>query len=362
MKKALVFILALCMILSLAACGSDSTDSTDSAANNTATVSDPDPGKAAEEAVNQAAAIKCKHLGVVVAGLTNEWMVTLANRCQNYSNRYGIECTVVSYDNEIARQVSCIENLATAGCDAIFYTAGDPKPLLDVTEKYKNEGILMISYIGVYDSDKYYTINIVGGDPKDSGEKLAELASAWVDETFPDAGEGEVGVVIIGARSYDEGTRKTEGMYHVFDINPKCALLKEYLLGAAEGDPTVQAGTFSYAAQVEFGDRINVIFCVFDGFAVGANEAFMGFDADLSKIGIFTIDCGTAICDMIMQSETDDALIRGAVAGQDAATLLFDYLTGDPELNEMNEYVTGPVIVDSPTVAAEYKEFLTSLD
>lgn len=206
MKKTFALLLALCLVLGLAACGAPATAST------TAPATAPAAETSAPADAGDTPAINYKHLGVVVPGLANEFWVSCANACTEMAKQYGIECTVVSYDNEIARELTCIENLATAGCDAIFYCANDPVALEDVSQRYKNEGITMIPYAGIFDNKDCYSVSIPVGQ-REMAIACANMASEWVDKTFPDAGEGEVGVIILGGRNAAEFTNKTDGFW-----------------------------------------------------------------------------------------------------------------------------------------------------
>lgn len=361
MKRTLAIILVLCMAVSLAACGAssapeikpaetkapvevNSTESTDSA-------NAPEAGK-----------INCTHLGVVVPGLANEFWITCAKACENLAKEYGIKCTVVSYDSEIAKELTCIENLATAGCDAIFYCANDPAALEDISRRYKDEGIMMIPYAGIFSDKDCYSVSIPVGQ-KEMAVAMCEVASDWVDKQFPDAEDGSVGVVILGGRSAEEFTNKTEGFWEIENINPKCKVLKEYLLGGAEGSGDVQGATFCDMAQVEFGTAVNVVLCLYDGFMIGANESYMRYDGfeDRSDVAVFGCDCSSAICDMIIASETGGSVIRGATANAVAAERLFAVLTGTAELNENNETDLNMARVTAEN-AAEYKEYLGGFD
>lgn len=336
------------------------TGSTTTTPDEAPVITDENLGAAGSEI--EMSAITYKHLGCAIPGLSNEFWVAFDHAVKALAAEANLPITVVSYDGEVAKELICIDNLATLGCDVIFFVANDPAAVADISRKYKDQGILMVPYAGIFEDPTCYSVSIPVGQ-YEMGEAMAEVASEWVDKQFPDAEDGSVGVLILGGRFAPEFTNKTDGLYEIENINSKCKILKEYLLGGAEGSQDVQGATFCDMAQVEFGTGCNVILCLGDAFMIGANESYMRYDGfeDRSNVGVFGMDCNSAICNLLLDSVEGKSVIRGATANAVAPERLFAVLSGTAVLNEKNETDLNLARV-TPENAEEYLAYLAKYE
>lgn len=122
-------------------------------------------------------------------------------------------CTVQILDasSNVATQTNQIQNAVTTGVDLIYvFPAGDGASYSDVLNQAKEAGVKTLMSNN-YPGDDVVDC-FVGNDEFQMGVMMAKLVSDWAEETFPDAGAGEVPVLICESSFNENAIRRCLGM------------------------------------------------------------------------------------------------------------------------------------------------------
>lgn len=114
-KRMMTLVLATLMVLSLAACGGETAN--DSAAGGNDTPSDAEPEVKEEETASASGEIK---VGFAQCEVTNNWRTVQTQSIVDEAEKRGIELIVTYGDNDVAQQVSNIEDMLAQGIDYLL--------------------------------------------------------------------------------------------------------------------------------------------------------------------------------------------------------------------------------------------------
>ena len=107
----------------------------------------------------------------------------------------GAKVQVVDGGDDVTNQINQIQNAVTSGADIVYiFPAGDGSTYYDVLQTARKAGtktIMSNNYAGEGGADVY-----VGSDEFQMGVMMSAMVSEWADEVYPDAGAGEVEVLI----------------------------------------------------------------------------------------------------------------------------------------------------------------------
>jgi ABC-type sugar transport system substrate-binding protein len=333
-KKLLSVLLAAAMGLSLMACGGTDTasDNSDAAGtNDTVANADADADTPSTEASAIAQDVTSglpegAKIGFSTITLGSEFFSQLDDACREYFEAAGYEMITVSCEGNSATQISDIENLISMNCDAIVLFASDPAAIEDVCATAVAEGIKVYPIATSFSNRDAYTY-IQGTNQYDTGVNCAEMASRWIDETFPDAEDGSIEVAIIGNTQGQEASDRTDGMYTLADINSKVKIVEMFDLSGAN-DSQVKAQEYADTIYTKYPDCKVVLAYGVDS-ELGANERFMANGVNVPEFAIFGVDTSEVAYQEIQKSITNESCIRGTVnLGDDLALNIFDLLTG----------------------------------
>ena len=138
------------------------------------------------------------------------------------------------------------------------------------------------------------------------------MASDWIDETFPDAGDGEIDVLLIGSTSSPEMAVRSENMERITE-NPKVTMHRQ----DTQDSNSTDAGRNATENEFMVKDDYDVVLCMNASTALGADSYLMSASSpvkDPSKIAIFTVDETAEIDEKILASKDNGSIIRGTVS------------------------------------------------
>ena len=170
----------------------NSESSTASGSNSESTGGNTGTGEKLENVVLCLANASDNYIGTVVGE-------TIKAACEEA----GANVQVVDAANNTSTHVNQIQNAATQGADLIYvFPAGDGPTYAEVlksvmSNNYPGDGVL----------DCY-----VGNDEFQMGAMMAAMVSEYIDETWPDAGAGEVPVLTLEASFNENAIRRCLGM------------------------------------------------------------------------------------------------------------------------------------------------------
>lgn len=293
----------------------------------------------------------------------------------------GAKVQVLDAGSNFATQANQIQNAVTQGAEIIYvFPAGDAVAYHDVLVAARDAGVkVMVSnnYPGDGAADAY-----VGNDEFVMGVMMAALLSKWVDATYPDAGEGEVTVLIVEAAFNNNMIRRDLGMRMVAEKFLRQADVASIYFMKTDGDPVdyvdangnlvaVDEPTGGLILDAEghaqlnpyYDPRVSLVeYANRNSAGVDATEALNAVDAtlalgykdlravisygdtgaalssklmdlsnagvldsDLNKLAVFCSDLTDTNKALIMQSATNASLLRGVMASGDLIATLMGF-------------------------------------
>lgn len=189
-----------------------------------------------------------KDLGMLVPTLQSEFFISLSNDLKDYLAAKGYNLTVMSYDGDINKSISIVENFTIQGVDGIIAMVGDKSS--DAALKAAMDKGIKVIEAGVLTD--YYHLGLVG-DNKDIGTRIGEMAAeyintelggtaevlAFVNDDNPDMGDrsssmveallkNAPGVTIVGKVNYAQVGEASAAMENYFQKNPNIKVVVSF--------------------------------------------------------------------------------------------------------------------------------------
>ncbi len=346
MKNLVALLMVMTITLGLVACSSNSDSTADSSneTSDTGSITNQSVSTAAQEIADETADEVTSSgrptegngkIGFSTLTLGSEFFSQLDTAVHERFEAAGYEVVTVSCEMNATTQVIDIENLITMDCEAIMLFVVDPEAITDVLLKAREAGIKVYPIAATFTNREAYDA-ILGTDQYATGTGAAEMASEWIDKTFPDAEDGSIEVAIIGNTASVDATKRTNGMKTLTEINSKAKIVEVYDLSGAT-DSNIKSQEYSEMMISEYPNLKCVLAYGVDA-ELGSNEVFMRENGlTRSEFGIFGVDTSQVAYQQIKLSATDEGLVRGTVnLGDDLGLDCYNTLIG--EYNDlMNE-------------------------
>ena len=263
-RKALVLVLALCMVFSLAACGDKPQEPAESPASDTADT------PAESEKIT---------IGVTLMNFSTQFSIDLKDYITAKAEEIGgVELMFLDAGGDAAKQVQQIDSFISQGVDAIIMQPQEQDACSPAVEKAKEAGIPIVNCNShtTAEPDAY-----VGSDDAES----AEIAMNYIAERLD--GKGKV-VMMHGHPGQTAELMRTQGAMDVLEKYPDMELLDEQ---TANWD-RAEAMTLMENWLQAYGDEINAVFCQNDEMALGALNALLqaGKKDNVVVVGVDAID------------------------------------------------------------------------
>ncbi len=336
MKKKLMAIL-MAGILSaamLTGCGGSSSAPAGGAADGAAG-GDAASADATTEAPADAAAEGGYKIALIQQHQTNAFQIAVTEAAEAKAKELGVDLTILSADQDAAKQISQIEQCTSEGYQAILFEPVDPDGLGDAAQAAADKGVIMINVISACTDWENHGISALScGDNVTAGETEMQHVADLL------GGKGNI-AILTGPSGDSGGLQRLEGYENILKNYPDMVQVVEpadcqWDTAAAQG--TVESWLSAY--------DLNAIICENDGMAVGAGNA-AGADSGIIITGVDgTPDGFEAIKDgRITGTVSQDG---GAMAanGIEAACKLID-----GETLESNTIITTNIWIDKENVA-----------
>ena len=336
MKKKLMAIL-MAGILSaamLTGCGGSSSAPAGGAADGAAG-GDAASADATAEAPADAAAEGGYKIALIQQHQTNAFQIAVTEAAEAKAKELGVDLTILSADQDAAKQISQIEQCTSEGYQAILFEPVDPDGLGDAAQAAADKGVIMINVISACTDWENHGISALScGDNVTAGETEMQHVADLL------GGKGNI-AILTGPSGDSGGLQRLEGYENILKNYPDMVQVVEpadcqWDTAAAQG--TVESWLSAY--------DLNAIICENDGMAVGAGNA-AGADSGIIITGVDgTPDGFEAIKDgRITGTVSQDG---GAMAanGIEAACKLID-----GETLESNTIITTNIWIDKENVA-----------
>lgn len=254
--------------------------------------------------------------------IANTWRIQMIKTAKAYAEQPEVaaklkEFKVVSTGEDVAAQISAINNFIDSGYDAIVVNAQNPKAFAPVIKRAKDAGVILVAFDNILDTEDAINVNV---DQKG----LGELWGNWLVKHIPDGGK------ILEVRGV-EGTSvdrdRHEGIHEVLNGSGKNWEVVE-VVGKWD-DPTAQKVTADAIAVHKAFDGITaqggdtgVVQAMLDAkhpmvpFGGETENGFRKFCATMSKDGLKCSSAGTGPAQVAVAIKTAIAALEGQVVPQ----------------------------------------------
>jgi len=261
-------------------------------------------------AMAEGADLTGKKVGFSALMMSSEFFTDMSNQMEAYFTERGMEYSVADAAGNAQTQIQTVENFVSMGMDYIICFAVDAGSLTDALIRARENGAFVI-VIGTVLDNKEGADVCISISQYESGAVEAEMASEWIDATFPDAEDGSVEVALLTNSENEDAVARCDGLRTIADINSKVTLVEEHETTQAEGSAAGQ----NYAEmELMNHPELKAILTYGTDQGQGANEAAM-INGTINKdeFAVFTIDTAEFIRNKVIESASGDSVLRGTV-------------------------------------------------
>ena len=292
MKKFFASVLALCLMVSMIACGTNKEDNTSSQGKTASAQEQSAPAKNNEKSIV---------IGVSQCTTQEERWRNDGKALQVVADRLGIELKMLDAANDPATQATQIENLISSGVDAILISPTDAEAILPAIAEAKKSNIPIVIWgRQVESSDQdFFVIN-----------NFTEVGLGMGQEALKVRPEGRY-AIIGGDKSTSVPTEMTNGIMQALqpsiDSGKIEIVFEQYVTNwMPEGAMSAMEN-----ALTQTKNNVDIVICHNDGMAGGAIQALSGQGMD-GKVPVIGMDA-------------ELAALQRIVEGKQYSTLLFDH-------------------------------------
>ena len=263
-------------------------------------------------ALGACARSKTTTIGVSMGLFDDNFLTVLRNGMQSYAQTLdAVSLQVEDAQNDVAKQLSQIQNFISQGVDAILVIPVDTDATPAMTRLAVEAGIPLI-YVNRQPADldklpKHAAF--VGSNEVESGT----LETKEVCRRLKEAGKAEARIVVImGELSNQAARQRTQDVMDVL-ATPECSFMK--IVERQTGNWQRTQGQDLMANWISAGTRFDAVVSNNDEMAIGAIQALKAAGYDMSKLIVAGVD-GTDDALAAMQAGDLDVTVFQDAAGQ----------------------------------------------
>lgn len=278
-KKSIVALMTVCTLGTalFAGCGSSSSDNSSSAGSGSsaasssvvsgsASASDSSESVSSGSAVSSISGAPGSGKGVKIALIpqhqTNAYQIALAEAAQKTADEMGVDLTILSADQDAAKQISEIEQCVSEKYDAIIFEPVDPDGLGSAAQEAADAGVVVMNITSACTDWQDYGISAIScGDNVKAGELEMEQVAKKLN------GKGNI-AILTGPSGDSGGLQRMQGYENVLKKYPDIKQVVEPAdckWDTAQAQSTVESWLSAY--------DLDAIVAENDGMAVGAGNA-----------------------------------------------------------------------------------------
>lgn len=305
MKKFLALVLSALMILSLVACGAESSAPADGAASG-------------EDVIK---------VGASMFDLSDPYFVSIADGIKAAAEDLGVVLTMDDPAAEAQKQVSSVENFLVSEVDGIIISAVEPESVNNVLKQAQDAGVKILAqnhpveYFDCFVTIIEYDYGYAGG----------VNAGNWIKETY---GDEAIEVGIIGAGLHTTGVDRTKGMVDgLLSVVPNVQVVTEQ-----DGEGLTEKAMNVAENMLQAYPNLKCICCFDDLAGLGAYEAVNAnkSEEEQKAFGVFGLDA------------VDQALDAIAAGGAYKGTIdIAPYATGYMAMEKMVAMIKGEAVEET---------------
>lgn len=310
MKKTLSLLLALSMLLiGLIGCTSEKTQESTPPTGEAPVSTEPTPPQEETKSRVQEKLDAGEEvlIGYAVNTLSNPFLkLTVDYIVENFQS-LGVTVSVMACEGDIALMLTQMENFIEMKVDMVICAPLDQSAVQDVCRKTMEAGIPVV-FNGQYPA---YYADLAGGaavDYSELGAQVAKMSSKWIDDRYPDAGEGDIHAAVLSFNNTLIFKLVYEGMINTIAGDPRVKVIYTGL-----NHNNIDLG-YTAAEEAMTMDRDIRLFMSFqEGPAIGINNYITtqpGYD--LSEFAVFAGSYSDTSEDLIKASESNESIMRGS--------------------------------------------------
>ena len=148
--------------------------------------------------------------------VANTWRIQMIQTAKAYAAQPDVaakleEFKVVSTGEDVAAQISAINNFIDSGYDAIVVNAQNPQAFAPVIQRAKEAGVILVAFDNILDTQDAINVNV---DQKG----LGELWANWLVKQLPEGGKI---LEVRGVAGTSVDTDRHQGIQEVFAASGK---------------------------------------------------------------------------------------------------------------------------------------------
>ncbi|MBE5910285.1 sugar ABC transporter substrate-binding protein [Pseudobutyrivibrio sp.] len=296
-KKLLSLVTAVALVASLfVGCGSSAGSSENASSDDgAATTTEGKPGEG-------------KKVGFVTFGLGGDFFQMLADEFVTVFEEAGYEAQYADGEFNPTTQIEACENFIAMGVDVLFCWSVAPESMDGIVAECQEKGIKFVAFVAP--TTEYDALMV--SDDAELADCACKLAAKWIDETYADAEDHSVPVVVLSCRTADTGVIQADELDKIEEFSTKAKFVKEIECQ----DETVDDGMSAVENLYATDDSTKVILTAHSNLATGANNYLTGLSSpvqDYSDMAIFAINGDNAMAELIKSSINDECPLRGMV-------------------------------------------------
>lgn len=313
-NKVLGMILAVAMTAGIVSGCGGTTASSDANADSAGTVETSASAGVSDEAAKETSEAAKKtddkqlFIGVTFPTVANDFAVALRDGTINALEAAGCKVQFDSADGDVTAQANQVENDITLGCDAIVVWPVNGDGIASTVKNAVDAGVEVLGFANAIPTA---TANNVAATDGDMGKALAQMAGDWIDQTYADAGDGDVTVLCITASNTPQAIERSDAMKTIQD-NSKVKMIT----ADVDWDSPDQSRQL-VENQLLANPDIDVILTPGNTPGIAANNYVMSSSSpikDKSKFAVFTVDETEEVTSAIKASENNEAVLRGTIS------------------------------------------------
>lgn len=250
MKKRIIGLLvAMTMCFAAVGCGASKTSSEGTSSDSSSAEAE------SAEASEEGEALK---IAYSVQTLDNEYFVTISNGVEEYAKSLGMSVEITNGKQDIATQISQIENFIQKKMDVIIISPVSDTGLEDVVKKATDAGITVIAANQNFEgSQAFVTI-----PEYELGRALGDACGQYINDTF---GDEAVDVLVLDYPDIEAIVPRGDGMRDgVKEYAPNANIVQSISAN------TVEKGTAAMETAIQKFPNIQVVIGCNDAAALGA--------------------------------------------------------------------------------------------
>ncbi len=315
LNKCFAILLALCMVLSLAACGGTS------------------PSSAGQSATSEAASAG-GNVGILLPTVEAEYFVGVANTIEEGLKAQGFEFTTTSYDWSADKEIQAVENFVVQGVDAIVVITFDAAA--DSAFKAAMDAGVKVVVAGC--EPENYSYNVISENTL-IGECVANMAVDWVNANM----DGKAQIAILSSEGSPSGADRTAGMEKVFaEKLPDSEIVLVQDPGSEAGD----GNEFAENLLLRYPD-VNVVCSISDDRALEVFESFKAANHVGDDVAIFGCDCNGQALNYIKEGTSYRGSADTGDYGAEIVKILPQLISGDTSIGTQTVCTGVGVTIDN---------------